>query len=66
MKSIISRFENSDLKSKYYNNYIYMNSLLISKIQSIEEAKKYFKENISNYTEQAKERFLNRLDNRTI
>ena len=66
MKSIISRFENSDLKSKYYNNYIYMNSLLISKIQSIEEAKKYFKDNISNYTEQAKERFLNRLDNRTI
>lgn len=63
MKSIISRFENSDLKSKYYNNYIYMNSLLISKIKNADEAKSYFCKNISNYTELAKERFLNRLDN---
>ena len=40
-----------------------MNSLLISKIKNDDEAKSYFCKNISNYTELAKERFLNRLDN---
>ena len=63
MKSIIRQFETSDLKSKYHNNYVYMNSLLISKIKNADEAKSYFCKNISNYTELAKERFLNRLDN---
>lgn len=38
-----------------------MKSLLIKREDSVKEAKKYFKNNIKNYTEQAKERFINRL-----
>lgn len=62
MKSIIQFFEESELRSKYHNNYIYMKSLLIKREDSVKEAKKYFKSNIKNYTEQAKERFINRLE----
>lgn len=62
MKEIIRFFEESDLKVKYHNNYIYMQSLLIKREQGIDKAISYFNNNIRNYTIQAKERFINRLE----
>lgn len=62
MKSILDFFEKPDLNVKHHNNYVYMKSLVMKRESGIDEAKKYFINNIKNYTEQAKERFINRLE----
>ena len=62
MKEILDYFSDPDLKNKHHNNYVCMKSSIIKKEIGYKEAKNYFEENIKNYTKQAKERFLTRLE----
>ncbi|NQK45573.1 toll/interleukin-1 receptor domain-containing protein [Streptococcus suis] len=64
MNQILKDFEEAELKTKYHNNYIYMKSLILSREAGVDEAKRFFLNHIKNYTDQAKNRFMNRLENK--
>ncbi|MBJ8350238.1 toll/interleukin-1 receptor domain-containing protein [Streptococcus zalophi] len=62
MKEILDYFSDPELQSKHHNNYVCMKSIVISHEKGAREAKRFFHENIKNYTEEAKERFIGRLE----
>jgi tetratricopeptide (TPR) repeat protein len=62
MKTVTKFFYGSDLKQGYSNNIICMEALIMAKEGNIPNACDFFETNIKNYTDEAKKRFLSRLN----
>ena len=61
MESVIEFFKSPELKQRYNDNIICMDSILKAKRGDISGAIDYFKSNIRNYTDEAKKRFESKL-----
>lgn len=61
MKNIVSFFKKEENYKKYHNTVVCFESILKAKNGNVDEAMKYFNQNIRNYTDQAKERFSQKL-----
>ena len=62
MEEIVNYFSNSELKQRYQDNIICMNAMIKAKKGDCLGAIEYFKMNIKNYTDAAKDRFEVRLN----
>jgi len=62
MEDIVRYFSSSELKQRYQDNIICMNSMIKAKKGDCSGAIEYFKINIKNYTDAAKDRFEVRLN----
>ncbi len=66
MKEIIQFFRQPEYKVKYQNNIIIFESIIMAKEGDVEKATKYFMNSIRDYTDEAKDKFvikLNKYDN---
>lgn len=61
MKEILSFFEQEEFNQRYQNNIVYFKSIIMAKEGNVEQATKYFVENIKNYTDQAIDKIKLRL-----
>lgn len=66
MQAIAEYFKNCDLKQRYYDNIVCMDSLIRAKNGDCLGAIEYFKIHIKNYTDEAKNRFITRLNKYAI
>ena len=62
MRQIIKFFEQPEYKNKYHNNIISFKAILLAKEGQIDEAVDYFRGNIRDYTEDAKDKFIVKLE----
>lgn len=62
MKKILEFFEQPDYKNKYQNNIVYFKSILLAKEGNVEDAKKFFRRSIRDYTAEAIDKFVSKLD----
>lgn len=62
MESIVNHFSSAELKQRYHDNIICMNAIIKAKKGDCLGAVEYFKINIKNYTDAAKDRFEVRLN----
>ena len=62
MEEIVNYFSSPELKQRYQDNIICMNAMLKAKRGDCLGAIEYFKMNIKNYTDAAKDRFEVRLN----
>ena len=62
MQEIVDYFRKVELKQRYHDNIVCMDSLIKAKKGDCAGAIEYFKMNIKNYTEEAKDRFIIRLN----
>jgi len=65
MENIIEFFKQPDYKTRYYENVICMEAILKSKKGDCVGATEYFMNNIRNYTDEAKDRFIIKLNKYT-
>ncbi len=62
MRQIINFFEQPEYKNKYHNNIISFKAILLAKEGQIDEAVDFFRGNIRDYTEDAKDKFIAKLE----
>ena len=62
MRDIVRFFEHDDYKNRYQTNIIIFRSIIKAKEGNIEQAIMFFKENIRNFTEDAKVKFIAKLE----
>jgi tetratricopeptide (TPR) repeat protein len=62
MEQIIHFFEQPEYKNKYLNNVISFKSIMMAKRGNINEAVEFFKKFIRDYTDDAREKFIIRLE----
>lgn len=62
MEEILNFFKQPEFRNKYLNNIVCFTAILMAKSGRVEEAVEYYKENIKNYTEEAKDKFVIRLN----
>ena len=58
MQEIVDYFRKVELKQRYHDNIVCMDSLIKAKKGDCTGAMEYFKMNIKNYTDEAKDRFI--------
>lgn len=61
MKGILEIFRQKEMKNKYFNNIICFESILKAKEGKIKEAVLHYENNIRNYTDEAMQKFVDRL-----
>lgn len=66
MENIVAYFSGQELKQRYHDNIVCMNALIKAKKGDCLGAIEYFKVNIKNYTDEAKDRFEIRLNKYAI
>ena len=62
MEKTAKFFKNGELAKRYNDSIVCMEARCKAKRGEVQQAEKYFKEHIKNYTESAKERFICRLN----
>ena len=62
MQDICDFFKQYEYKTKYYNNIICFESMLIAINGEVDKANRYFSENIRDYTDEAKDKYVARLN----
>lgn len=62
MKDILEFLKKKDYLNKYHNNVICFTAIIMAKEGKVEEAIDYYSNNIRNYTDEAKDKFIIRLN----
>lgn len=62
MKEILSFFEHPEFKNKYQNNIVCFTAIIKAKEGYVSDAVEYFKEKIKYYTDEAKDKFVVKLN----
>lgn len=58
MQEIVDLFKKSDLRQRYSNNIVCMEAVIQAELGDVKAATEYFKMNVKNYTDSAKDRFI--------
>lgn len=62
MRDILSFFKQHEYKTKYHNNIICFEAMLLAINGEVERASRYFIDNIRDYTDEAKDKYIARLN----